>query len=421
MFVRFMKKLGRLLFHNLQFKIGAIIFSTLLWLVAVNIDDPVVPVVLRNVPINFQNEEIITNQGKIFHIVGDSENLTVTVFARRSVAERITHDHLVATADFSQMEINSLIPISVSVLGFDEQISSIATSPSNVQVQIEDVDRITFPLVVNVAGEPRAGFVLGELEVYPEAVTISGPETLIASIDRVVAQVDVSGIRQSGSLAAELVIYDHNGGVISQTLLSNSLGEQGIMVDVEVLHTKSIAIAFADIYDVPDGYIASDISSEPQTILVSGTQSDLANITELSIPAEALEIGDQTGRIELIVDVIPFLPENIALVDENANMIVVNMSVEALGTRTIELPVDAILISGLANNLSVSYQRDYVEVTFSGEQERLDLLDIRNAASVDLSEFRSSGEHSVPVIIEVPIGVRLINQPTVRITLTTRR
>ena len=155
MIARLFKNIGRMLFKNIELKLGAIIFSIILWMVAVNIDDPVVSTVFRNIPINFQNEEIITNQGKIFQIIGDEESISVTVFARRSLVERISSNLVMATADIAQMDLDRLIPINVEVLGFEGRIQSAQAQPLNVQVQIEDVGRTTFPVTVSPVGDVR--------------------------------------------------------------------------------------------------------------------------------------------------------------------------------------------------------------------------------------------------------------------------
>ncbi len=51
----------------------------------------------------------------------------------------------------------------------------------------------------------------------PKEVTLRGSETLIDSIEKVVAKIDISGMSDSGVVDAELICYDSNGNVVDQT------------------------------------------------------------------------------------------------------------------------------------------------------------------------------------------------------------
>ena len=105
--------------------------------------------------------------------------------------------------------------------------------------------------------------------------------------------------------------------------------------------------------------------------------------------------------------------------DETANNIVVTISIEQEGTRTIELSVAAIRVNNLQNNLKVSFDENTdIELQFRGVQEALDSLDIRSGASVDLKAFTKPGTYEVPVNIETAGNITLTKKPTVKIILT---
>jgi len=408
------------LFKDLPLKIGALIFAGLLWLVVMNVYDPVVDSApFRDIPVTVLNEEIVTNYGKVYQILDETETITVTVRARRSVLSGITSGDIVATADFNQMQFDSLVPITVTVEGYEGQIESATAMPANLQIQLDDIMRNTFPLTVNITGTPREGYVIGETTTNPNTVTIRGPEALVSSISRAVARVDVSGISSTVELPAELVLYDEDGDVLSQSTLSNNLGDQGLMVAIQVLNTKNVRLSFSTYGEVTEGYVLSELSSEPTTILVAGTNEDLRWLTEIVIPPEAIDITTITGREELSIDIRPFLPEGITLVDENANYVVVSIFVEQLGRRTIELPVEAIRIVGLADDLSLSYgEISDIELQFIGTAEDLEDLDISYAVYIDLRNMIRPGEHSVVLQVELTSNVRLARAPTITVILT---
>ena len=70
---------------NLGLKIMAFVFAALLWLVVVNIDDPVESATFRNVPVTLQNTQIVKNGGDTYTIQDDTQTVSVVVTAKRSI------------------------------------------------------------------------------------------------------------------------------------------------------------------------------------------------------------------------------------------------------------------------------------------------------------------------------------------------
>ena len=92
------------------------------------------------------------------------------------------------------------------------------------------------------------------------------------------------------------------------------------------------------------------------------------------------------------MDITPYLPEGVSLVEERAGNITVTVNIEQEGTLTIDFMVSSIRIDNLSENLQVNYEPD-AEITlrFTGDEALLDTLDISNAVSVDLENYTEPG------------------------------
>lgn len=404
--------------NNLGLKVMALVFSAFLWLIVVNVDDPVETSTFRNIPVTVKNPEIVTNEGKTYKILDDTQTVSVVVKAKRSVLSKLSANNIVATADMSEMQIDSLIPIRATIPGYEGRYTT-EVMPVNLRVKTEDQTKNVFPLTVSASGTPRDGFVVGEMTTNPEKITVRGAESLVNSIDKAVAKVDVSGLSKTTVLQAELIYYDSNGNVVDRSQLKDNLGSEGITVNVQMLNTKSVALNFG-VSGIPEtGYIFSGLTCEPDKIQVSGTAEVLEGFEELEIPASEIDITGAAEKLEKTIDILPYLPEGTQLVDETANNIVVTISIEQEGTRTIELSVEAIRVNNLQNNLRVSFDENTdIELQFKGVQEVLDSLDIRNAASIDLKAYTKPGTYEVPVNIETAANITLTKKPTVNVVLT---
>ena len=410
--------------NNLGLKIMALVFAALLWLIVVNIDDPVESTTFRNIDVTVQNTEVVTNEGKTYKILDDTQKVSVVVRAKRSVLAKLSSSSIIATADMSEMQISSLIPITATVPGYEGQYTAEAT-PGNLKVKIEDQTKNPFPVNVSVTGIPRDGYVVGNTPTNPAKVTVSGAESLVNSIDKAVAKVDVSGLSKTTVLQAELTYYDSNGNPVDKSQLKDNLGEDGITVEVEILNTKSVALNFNVMGTPEEGYVYSGLTSEPERIQVCGTAEALSGFTELDVPASEIDISGATEKLEQTIDIVPYLPEGIKLVDETANNVVVTVSIEQEGTRTIELLAESIRVNNVQDNLRVSFEDNTdIQLQFKGAQEALEKLDVKNAVYIDLKTYTKPGSYEVPVNVDLDMdgangsNITLLKNPTVKVTLT---
>lgn len=405
---------------NLGLKVIAFIFAVFLWFIVVNFDNPVGSSTFRDIPVQILNDDIITSAGEVYQVEGD-RTVTVVVYATREVRQKLTSDNIVATADIKQIDSTGrLVPIEVTINGFSGESVTAEAIPRNLTIQREKSGKKVMSLTVDTEGVKLAdGYILGDASVEPDQVTITGAESVLDQVDRAVAQVDeVEGVSEDSVLPASLVLYDANGNELNQTQMSNNLGEEGLSVSVEVMKVKGIPVVF-DVEGSPaEGYKYTGCVSTPESVQVCGKSEDIDKISEIDVPASVIDISGASEPIKLSVDITPYLPEGVELVDENSGNVKVTVKIEQEGTLSVDFMVSSIRINNLAENLQVSYEPD-AEITFrfTGDEDLLDTLDISNAVSVDLSDYDRPGTYDIPVKVNLPEGISQDGQVTVQLTL----
>ncbi len=403
---------------NLGLKITAFIFSVFLWLIVVNVDNPIGSSTFTDVPVTIVNEDIITSAGDVYQVIGE-ETVSVVVYANREVRQDLSAEDIIATADISEMDTSTgLVPVTVTIPEYSGDYESAEAVPRNLRIQREKSGRKVLALTVETDGVQRDGYILGEMTVHPENVTITGAESLLEQIDRAAAKVDIDGISRNKELQAALVLYDANGNELSQNQLENNLGEDGLTVSIEVLQQKSVPIV-ADVSGTPaEGYQYTGCVIEPESAQICGSDENLSKVDEIRIPAEAIDISNAEASVEQTVDITPYLPEGVELAETNSGTVKVTAQIEEEGTRTINLLVSSIRMDNLSDLLQVSFEPDAeISLQFRGDQEALDMLDISNAVSVDLRRYTRAGTYEIPVEVNIPDGITLISEETVTLTL----
>ena len=397
------------LMNNIGLKVLAFLAASMLWLMVVNIDDPVTTKTFYNIPVSVVNEEVLSESNQTYQIVDDTQTVSVTVKAKRKTLNRIKNEDIIAIADMKELTLKTQIPISISIKGYDGKYESAEASPRNLQVKLDDEQTKKFPIVPTTTGTVRDGYALGEIKASPEKVSIRGPKTVISKISRVEASVNVSGLSEDAVLMSELVLYDDENNIIDQSLLTNNLGEDGVSVSVQLLQTKNVPITFdTSQIQAAEGYAFAGITCEPETVLVSGTKAELRKIDEIHVPAEVLALTNLTGKKEQVVDITQYLPETVKLVDENAGSVVVIISVEKDGTKTFDVSLGAIVVTNLADGLNMKYSSvDAIELQIRGPKDVLESYDIQKKTSINLKDYTEPGTYEVPVEVKLPSGCTL--------------
>lgn len=409
------------LMNNFGLKILAFFVAFMLWLLVVNIDDPVTIKTFSHVRVSVINEEILANakQPQTYQIMDNTEEVDVTVTAKRKTLNKIKQEDIIAVADMKELSLDTQIPIDITINGFEGRYVSAQSSPRNLQVKLEDEETKRFPIVPTTTGTVRDGYVLGEIRALPEKVSISGPKSVIESINHVEASVNVSGLSKSSILDSELVLYDSDNNIIQQNLLSNNLGTEDVSVNVQLLNTKNVSVELDDSgIQAARGYEISKVTFEPQTIQISGRYDDIKNISTISIPASALQITNLTEKTEQIIDVSRYLPENVSLADENAGALVVTVSVEKDGTKSYDVTVGSVIVNNLSEDFKMSYATaDVLVVQVSGPRQSLEDLNLDKAVSIDLKKYTSEGTYKVPVNVKLPEDCSLEKEISLKVVL----
>lgn len=405
--------------NNLGLKLLAFFMAAMLWLIVVNIDDPYTKQTYSNIPVSVVNTEVLASEQQTFQIVDDTQTVSVTVNAKRSVLNKIKTENIQAVADMKELTLKTQIPIDVTISGVSSKDYTAVANPRNLQVKLEEEETKKFPIVPTTTGTVRDGYVLGEIKAVPEKVTIRGPKSVIEQISRVEAAVNVSGLSKDTVLVSELVLYDQEGDIIDQTLLTNNLGADGVGVSVELLHTKNIPIEFdTSELEVADGYEFAGITYEPEEVTVSGKQEDLEKLDSIRIPASALHLSNLREKTEKVIDVADYLPLHVKLSDENAGSVVVTISIQKNGTKTYDVTVGTITVRNLSDELKMNYATvDELEIRIRGSADILEEYVPEGNISIDLKEYTEEGTYDIPVDVEIPKGCVLEKNPTVRIIL----
>ncbi len=416
MFRKIMKHLA----NNPGLKLLSLLISVVIWLAVVNVADPEATKSF-SVPVEILNKNVITEMGKVPNVIGDTDIAIFYITGPRSCVEDMSSSDFSVTADLSQVDLSQdgeakLVPIEITPKKNERRIDIIRRTV-NLQITLEDRSEQKFVISPETLGEPAQGCAIGNVEVMPNLVKISGPASVVSRISRVSAAINVDGISSDVSDNVAPVLYDENGLVISSDLLE--MNQQMVTIRAEILGTKNIPVRFQVSGTPAFGYEYRGVEYAPETVLVKGEAAVLNGISAINIPADVINIEGANKDVEASIEIMPYLQElGISLVDENTNKIAVKAIIERKAAKIFNYQTKDIKITGLPSNFEVAFSADTVPVNVRALEEDLDALEEKNIEAIlDITDLEP-GTYTRQLAITLPEEkYELVSQVNVQITI----
>lgn len=401
---------------NWGLKLVSVLFAMVLWLVVVNVDDPVTSKKFKDIPVTILSENLISEAEEVYEILEESDRVTITVTAKRSIVESLSKSDFRATADFAERISENSIPIKVEALKRAGDISEIYLQNNTVKISVEKKAYKEVPVELQITGKTAEGFTVGNTSVKPDKIKVAGPSSVISKVSKVIVPVDVNGASADISIAAKGEFYNENGNVVDDSRIEGDISK--IQIKVHLLHTKSIDLNLTTEGEPAEDYRCQDIQYAPTTITIAGEPEELAKINTLVIPASELNIEGARENIIKEIDVTKFLPPNLVVCNDEEKTIQVTLVISELDGKEFRIPMNAVDV--LNTPTGIDTVLDYtktVSVIVQGTSEDLSNLDVNDIkVAVDIKD-KAVGIYNLQADVTVPDGYVVTNKPTVAIAL----
>ena len=417
--------------HNLDLKILALVFAVILWLIVVNIDDPVKSVQFSGVEVQILHASELEKQGLCYEVADNTNIVDVTVSGRRSIVEEISEENITATADMKDLTSMNTISIHVSSNKSPNDLDSIKSSSENVKLNIEELLTISKRIQVETSGTPEDGYILGSRTIDLNQVEVSGPKSIVSQVETAKATVDVSGVNSNISASVPIFLYDEEGNRIESSRIHMNISS--INVTQEILFSKEVPVVYEFTGTPEEGYaLTGEVITDYDTVKVCGRRSLLDNISTIYVRSEDLDVtGEHTNKtVEL--NLRDYLPASVDFADKTFDGNVVVTAIIRRETYTIiTADIADVRIEGVPEEASAEIISDgtYVEdgkvkIRIYGLSEYLAEVDETHLNIVlDLNEYAAqngmtsvgTGTYHIVPTISLPEGVHLEDGCTITV------
>lgn len=392
------KKPVKSLFRNNKFLLVlSFVIALVAWVIMNFNSDIGTERVITDIPISVSLSEEAKEAGlQIFS--GVDEKCSVTISGNRATIGLVTNKDITVTAQ-TATSINTVGNFSLSLSPAKVNISDDFTitsqpSPSVINVYVDYFMSKNFTIEDQVAYEVQENY-YGVSTLSTKTVTITGPQTYVSKIDKVVVSGSINGsLNADSSITLPIKLYDKMGDEVPDNLLT--LSTQNVDVDVSVLPEKTVSVIPA-YKNKPSGlYMSSDyINIDPDKILVAGEEDivkDLSNVTLDAIDFSKLSNVVQVLSVNIIM---PDKCRNLS----NQGVADVRIDFSSMSKKT--FTVDNISVKGLSDEYTSKITTHSLKVTVIGPESQIKNLSEKNiSAEIDASGANIiTGSTSMPVSI----------------------
>jgi len=359
-------------------------------------------------------------------IIGQASNLVlsndipkeveVTLRAPRSIWNLIEADPQLVRAilDLSGMSSGEHVEeLQIQVDARPVQIVSV--SPRTITYILEPLITKTLSIDLSVSGEAAIGFQVGEANLEPVEVVISGAESQVQKVMRARVSVDLNGIRESLDQTLPVEILDEAGQKVSGVTLSPETVRVSLPVSQQGGY-RDVAVKVTIIGRVASGYRLTDLSVFPPVVTVYSSDPDLVVSLPGVIETQPLDL--QNAQEDINMRLALNLPEGISIIGEQTVLVQAGVSpIES----SVTLAGERIEIIGLENGLTAQVSPTSVDVILSGPLSLLDTLTRQSVrATVDLTGL-TPGTYQLTPKVEILIAnivVESILPNTIEVVIT---
>lgn len=360
----------------------ALLLAIGLWAYVVGMENPEKDIQIKDVPISFVNAEMLEADGLTILSVSD-KTVNVVVSGHRSDIKDVKKDDIKITADLD---------------GYKEGEHTVRLQIGRINnVEIESKQKITIvvdqlisqekPVSVSMAGDVQDEAEPYIMQVHPLTVTVTGAKTLVDSVVKVDAPLDIEKVGLAlKSFTVALKPVNAAGETVEKVMLNTG----SVSVSAVNLSKKTVPLEVPIVgQNLGD---AQRLLTVPKTITIKGLGTQLSEIQKIT--AETIDISNIYEDVE--IDVIPILPEGVEAAS-NSQDLYVGVAVNGMKTKSFEYGKDAVIIEGIDENMTVVVEDVKIKLTAVGKEAVMETLE-----ASDFS-FETNVSHLTPGTYEVAL------------------
>ena len=319
-----LKRIVKLIRHNLGYKILAVVLAVILWLVIVNIDDPEKTAVYT-VEVTIEHPNYLKNHNQLYTVQSGTDQLSFTVTGSRSVIDKLSEDDFEVTADLQDIDDQGRVYIQLSVLKYSSRVE-VSKQSDYLVLDVTDMASGVYDVSLEVEGEVADGYQLLGTSLDTETITVRGSEEDLEKISSVYVTLDAEGLTEDTQVEKKVRLLNKRGRVMDTSDMNLSAEE--ILVTADVGVTKTVPLKVRTSGSPLSGYSLVKTTLSETEVTIAGEEEILASVDQIILKGNSLRLKEKSASYTVEMDIADYLPEGVVLADGAPETVEVTIGIE---------------------------------------------------------------------------------------------
>ncbi|HEV2528014.1 MAG TPA: CdaR family protein [Thermomicrobiales bacterium] len=327
---------------------------------------------------------------------------TIVASGPRSILDNFDQSDLALTLDLSSVDGpgNYTVPI---VPVTHERFVDYEITPPTASIAVDEQVSRVFQLQANIVGLDDTNSQVVSRELSVAEVTITGPATIMETIQS--AQVDLEVTGQTGTVSFDAVpVYalTNEGGQVDSTKENVTINPSFVQATLEIQTAGREVLILANVTGSPaDGYEQRTTTTSPRTVIIDGPEDVLNGLTYVETEPVNISNASQTTSARVGI---ANLPAGVRVLSPPDGLVDVIVQIQQQGVSQ-TLPNLSVAVNGLGEGLTATLTTPTVNLEISALATQIpSLVSGAIAVSVDVTGL-GPGTYTLAPQIYVPAGV----------------
>ena len=356
------------------------ILSIGLWIYITNVENKTRSTDINKIPVEIINQESLKN-------INLALSPNQEFFVNLKIEGNTSDINKIKKSDFKiQVDLEEYVwkkgdnKVPVSIIDYPISISIKNTNTLTASIKIEQLKEKTISIESQIQVMPVEGYFLSETKLSETKIKISGAESLIEKVDKVVIRDSISNADENITGTYEPIAIDNEGNVIEG--IEFSLKE--VKVDLLINKGKSTKLIYETVGNVKEGIRIRSIELERNLVEIIGPSEILEKIKEIKTSPLDLSTINEDKEVFLAV-----LPEEGTTIKSGEEYVKAIIKVEKTIEKNFNIQYST---TGLNEGLKVIPDKESISVTLTGFEDEINKIKEENLrATLNLSEYKEEG------------------------------
>ena len=357
-----------------------------LWLYVITVVSPGSEDTYTNIPVVLQNEGMLQERGLM---ITNQELPTVTLrlAGNRTDLNKLNSSNITISVNVSSIGAagEHSLSYNVSFPGDvpNNAITTQSRNPDTVKLTVEERVSKMVPVVPVYNGTVPEGFIADKENCLldHEEVQITGPARVVSQIAEARILVELEGKSESINESLAYTLCDKDGEPVDVAMITTNV--EAVNLTLRIMRVKELAVKVTVVAGGGATEQTSQITVEPKTILVSGSENLLDDLTELNLGT--IDLGEQLTDTVLKFPIT--LPEGVT---NETGVTEASVDIRFPNLRTKTLSVTQINAVNVPEGMNAQIITKVLEIRFRGPKALIDSMQEADVeVNVDFSQAQS--------------------------------